>query len=745
MDSNDELEFGRRAFLRGGALIVAFSLMPVARRALADTEVDTLGTVVLAPDLPGSLRTNPYLDAWIRVEPEGITVYTGKVELGTGVKTALLQIAAERLEVSPNAIKLLTADTALTPNEGYTAGSHSIFDSGTALFNAAAQVRQLLLESAAHHWGVDVALLTTVEAVIAAPSGQTMTYAEAVAGVDLHRYAQVQSPPEAPQAFKLIGHSIPRLDIPAKVSGGAAFVQDMRLPGMLHVRVIRPPRPGCRLEGFEADRIAKLPGVVQVIKDGNYLAVVAGDEWQAIKAMREGYASAQWTGGEVVPDSRTIHKLLTQLPAQRYPISHTGSPSVKPSKTYRAKTTKQYLMHGSIGPSCAVAWFKEGVLTVWTHTQGVYPLRAGIAEMVGLAVDKVRCIHVEGSGCYGHNGADDVAADAALVAMRTSGLPVRVQWMREQENLWEPYSSAMVTELGASLDEQGRIRDWAFELWTTPHNERIVNAGRLIPARLIARSFASAASIPIAQPEGDGDRNAIPVYDVVSTKIDMNFVTQMPFRTSAMRSLGAHINIFTIEAGIDELAGQAGVDPVVFRLAHLSDPRARAVVEKARDEFGWPHKATTPGSGIGFAFARYKNIMGYCAVAVELQVHPQTEEIKIKRVVTAVDVGQIVSPDGLRNQVEGGIVQSTSWTLFEQVEYDSGGVRSYDWSGYPILRFAQLPEHVEVHLIDQPGEPFLGAAEIVQGPMAAALGNAVANATGKRRLNLPLTRADQEA
>jgi CO/xanthine dehydrogenase Mo-binding subunit len=745
MARSDDHSFGRRAFLRGGTLLMAFSLMPIARQVLADTEVDTLGTVVLAPDLPGSLRTNPYLDAWIKVSSEGITVYTGKVELGTGVKTALLQIAAERLEVSPQTIKMLTADTALTPNEGYTAGSHTIFDSGTALFHAAAQVRQLLLESAARRWNADLALLRTAEAVIHGPSGQTMTYAEAVAGVELHRYAVPQSPSMAPQAFKLIGHSIPRLDIPAKVTGGAAFVQDMRLPGMLHARVIRPPRPGCRLERFDTDAIAQLPGVVQVIQDGNYLAVVAKDEWQAIKAMRQGYDSARWSGGDVVPDYRTIHTLLTQLPSRRYPISHTGSLSNTPARTFRAKTTKQYLMHGSIGPSCSIAWFKEGVLTVWTHTQGVYPLRAGIAEMVGLAVEKVRCIHVEGAGCYGHNGADDAAADAALIAMRSSNLPVRVQWMREQENLWEPYSSAMVTELQASLDEQGRLKDWSYELWTTPHNERIVNAGRLIPARLLARPFASAPSVPIAQPEGDGDRNAIPLYSLAATKIDMHFVTRMPFRTSAMRSLGAHINVFAIEACMDELAGQAGVDPVAFRLAHLSDPRARAVVEKARDAFRWPDKTRAAGSGIGFAFARYKNIMGYCAIAVQIQVHPQTGEIRVERVVTAVDVGQIVSPDGLRNQVEGGIVQSTSWTLFEQVQYDSGGIRSYDWSGYPILRFPQLPEQVEVHLLDQPGEPFLGAAEIVQGPMAAALGNAFANATGKRRLNLPLTRAQQHA
>ncbi|ROM90312.1 molybdopterin cofactor-binding domain-containing protein [Pseudomonas brassicacearum] len=745
MTLHHEVDQGRRAFLRAGALVLTFTLVPAARHALADSEVDTLGTVVLAPDLPGSLRTNPYLNAWIRVGVEGITVYTGKVELGTGVKTALLQIAAERLDISPTAIHLLTADTALTPNEGYTAGSHSIFDSGTALFNAAAQVRELLLESAARSWGVEVALLTTHEGVIQGPTGQRMSYAEAVKGVDLHHYAKAQSPSMPASAFKLIGHSLPRLDIPAKVSGGAAFVQDLRLPGMLHARVIRPPRPGCTLEDFDAESIKDLPGVVQVVHDGNYLAVVARDEWQAIKAMRSGYERARWSGAEAIPESQDIHSLLTRLPTHRYPISHEGSPTAGASASYRARVTKQYLMHGSIGPSCAVAWFKDGTLTVWTHTQGVYPLRAGIAEMVGLAPERVRCIHTEGSGCYGHNGADDAAADAALIAMRVAGTPVRVQWMREQENLWEPYSSAMLTEVQASLDAQGRLQDWAYELWTTPHNERIVNAGRLIPARLLARPFVSAPSVPIAQPEGDGDRNAVPLYTLACTRIDMNFVTTMPFRTSAMRSLGAHINIFAIEACIDELAAQAGTDPVALRLAHLADPRARAVVERVRDASGWPHKGNEPGSGIGFAFARYKNIMGYCAIAVRLQVHPLTGEVQLDRVVVAVDVGQIVNPDGLRNQVEGGIVQSASWTLYEKVGYDPGGVRSYDWSGYPILRFPQLPKQVDVHLLDQPGQPFLGAAEIVQGPMAAAIGNAVANATGRRWLNLLLTRSEQQA
>jgi CO/xanthine dehydrogenase Mo-binding subunit len=293
----------------------------------------------------------------------------------------------------------------------------------------------------------------------------------------------------------------------------------------------------------------------------------------------------------------------------------------------------------------------------------------------------------------------------------------------------------------ADLDASGKVRNWKYELWSTPHNERIVNAGRLMPAWLLARPFTPAPSVPIAQPEGDGDRNAVPLYDIANTQIDMNFVTTMPFRTSAQRSLGAHVNVFSIESALDELAARAGVDPVQFRLQHLSDPRAIAVVKSAASAFGWPHKATGPGSGIGFAFARYKNVMGYCAIAVQLHVQRQTGEVIIDRVVTAVDCGQIVSPDGLRNQVEGGIVQSASWTLYEKVLYDPAGVRSFDWSGYPIIRFPAVPGSVEVHLLDQPGQPFLGAAEIVQGPMAAALGNAMADATGKRLLDLPLARS----
>ncbi|MGV8921447.1 MAG: molybdopterin cofactor-binding domain-containing protein [Pseudomonas sp.] len=740
--AHDPIDAGRRNFLRGSALVVGFSLLPsVALKAFADSEVDTLGTTILDPELPGSLRATPWLDAWIAVGADNkVTVYTGKVELGTGVKTALLQIAAERLEIRPDLITFITADTALTPNEGYTAGSHTIVDSGTALMNAAAQVRQLLLEAAAHTWKQDIALLSTRDAVIHGPGSRSMTYAQAAAGVQLHRFAERQSPIKPAANFELIGHSLPRVDIPGKVTGVASYVQDMRLPGMLHARVIRPPRRGSQLREIDSAALEKLPGMVKLVRDGSYLAVVAKDEWQAIKAMRAGYVAATWTEGNAIPDADTIHELLPTLPNNHYAVANKGALGQPTPQTYKAQVKKQYLMHGAIGPSCAVAWLKDGLLTIWTHTQGVYPLRSGIAELVGLPLEKIRCIHTEGSGCYGHNGADDVAADAALIALQVPGIPVRVQWMREQEHLWEPYSSAMLTELQTSLDDHGRLRDWKYELWSTPHNERIVNAGRLLPAWLLAKPFTPAPSVPIAQPEGDGDRNAIPYYDIPNVQVEMNFILKMPFRTSAMRSLGAHVNVFSIESAMDEMAAKARIDPVQFRLQHLSDPRARAVIERVVKEFNWPAKASGSGSGIGFAYARYKNLMGHCAIAVQLHVQRNTGEIVIDRVVTAVDCGQVVSPDGLRNQVQGGIVQSASWTLYEQVNYDHSGVHSYDWSGYPIIRFPAVPAQIDVHILDQPGEAFLGAAEIVQGPMAAALGNALANATGKRFDRLPLAR-----
>jgi CO/xanthine dehydrogenase Mo-binding subunit len=378
-------------------------------------------------------------------------------------------------------------------------------------------------------------------------------------------------------------------------------------------------------------------------------------------------------------------------------------------------------------------------MTLWNHSQGVFPNRAAVAEMLALPQEKVRGIHLEGSGCYGHNGADDAAADAALIAKALPGVPVRVQWMREQEHLWEPYGPAMVTKVRAALDVTGRIIAWDYELWSNPHSTRPGPAGELLPARSLTHAFIPPTPHVQIAPEGSADRNAIPLYDFPNKHVVWHFLKDMPIRVSALRSLDAYMNVFSIESFMDELALAAGADPVEFRLRHLSDARAREVVSLAADKFGWTRAAMPRHHGRGFAFARYKNLAAYCAIACEVEIEPDIGRIRMVRAVAAVDAGEIVNPDGIRNQTEGGILQSMSWTLYEAVQFDATRITSADWSTYPILRFAAVPESIDVHLIPRPGQPFLGAGEAAQGPASAALANAVANAAGRRLRDIPFT------
>ncbi|OZI19955.1 aldehyde dehydrogenase [Bordetella genomosp. 9] len=723
----------RRRFLAAGAITVGFSLLP-HMPAMAQ-EAASKG-----PKLPGNLNTTPMLDAWVRLDETGkLTVFTGKAELGTGVRTAFIQIAAEELDVAPEAVHLVTADTGRTPNEGYTAGSHSVADSGTAILNAAAQVRGLLVQAAADRLKVAVDTLTVAQGVIQAPDGRRLTYGEAVAGLDLHRAAQPESSLKDPRTHTVLGQSMPRVDIPGKVTGGASYVQDMRLPGMVHARVVRQPSYGARLIKADFDGVQAMPGVIKVVHDGNYLAVVAQDEWQAIVAMRALAQSAQWEETYVLPDEAGIHDYLKSLPSREIDVIDRKGPAAPGVRTLKARYSKPYLTHGSIGPSCAIGHFDNGAMTVWTHTQGVFPLRKGLAEMLSLPQDKVRCIHVEGSGCYGHNGADDVAADAALVARAVPGRPVRVQWMRDQEHTWEPAGPPMVTEVQASLDAQGNVVDWQYEIWSNGHNQRIDNAGRMIPTWALAQPFTPAPPVPIPMPEGGGDRNSIPLYAFPNAKVLHHFIPEMPLRVSAMRSLGAYMNIFAIESFMDELAAATQADPVEYRLRHIKDPRARDVIQLAAQRFGWdPKRKREPGRGFGFSFAMYKNLMAYLAIGMELTVDRDSGEVHVHRAVAAIDTGQIVNPDGVRNQVEGGIIQSTSWTLYEQLHFDKRRVTTFDWSTYPILRFSNVPDKIEVHLIDRPGAPFLGAGEASQGPASACVANAIADATGMRLRSTPL-------
>ncbi|CAN5436311.1 xanthine dehydrogenase family protein molybdopterin-binding subunit [soil metagenome] len=725
---------GRRALLAKGALVVAFALS-----SRAEAQEDN-------PALPGSLPKAPLLDSWIRVGADGhVTLFTGKAELGQGIKTALIQIAAHELAIAPSAIDIVTADTARTPDEGVTAGSRSMQDSGSAILNAAANVRAVLTEAAAWHFAIALDQIEMRDGAAHASDGRSVGYGELAAALSLRISAKPNMPRRTGGAA-VIGRSLPRIDIPAKVTGGEAYLQDMRLPGMLHARVVRGPSDGTRLKAIDIDAVAKLPGVVKVVRQGRFTSVIADDEWRAVKALHRLQAAGWERAGAPLP-TQDMREAIRALPAEEMPIFDNPGPSAPPdARVLKARYSRPCLMHGSIGPSCAVALWGDDSVTVWTHSQGVYPLRKALAELLGLPLGRVRCVHVEGAGCYGHNGADDVAADAALAARAVPGQPVRLQWMREQEHGWEPLGSAMVVEMQASLGTGARILGWRHDVWSNTHSTRPTTAGGLLAGAEVEPPFTPPKPRPIPMPEGGGARNANPIYALPNAHCTFHFVERMPARVSALRGLGAQMNVFAIESFIDELAQAAGADPVAFRLAHLHDKRARDVIEAAAERFGW----ATRGPGTGFAFARYKNLASHCAVAMEVRVDLDTGEIAVPRVVAAVDAGEAVNPDGIRNQIEGGIVQALSWTTHEAVAFDATRRNeavgfdatyrtSFDWSAYPILRFPAVPGRIDVHVIDRPRQPFLGAGEAAQGPAAAALANAVAHALGIRLRDMPLS------
>lgn len=726
----------RRDFLvTGGALIVSFSLLS-SRVHGAEGESAAKAKKV---KLPGSLEGSPLLDSWIRIAADGtITVFTGKVELGQGIRTALLQVAAEELMVEPHAITLVTADTSLTPDERYTAGSQSMQDSATAIRNAAAQVRALLVGMAAHRFEVDAGQLTVGGGYIRTPDGQRAGYGELVKDSTLRVPAQPQSPLRHPSTHAVIGKSLPRVDIPPKLAGTAIYVQDLRLPGMAHARIVRPPSYGARLRAVDTGKVGQMPGVLKIVNDGSFLAVVAEREYQAVAAMRALGRAAKWDEKAGLPAQQNLYEYFQRLPAEDIVIAN--GPAIPDGKgAIEATYRRPYQMHGSIGPSCAVGLYEKELLTVWSHSQGVYPLRRALAELTRLPAERVRCIHMEGSGCYGHNGADDAGADAALLAMALPGRPVRVQWMREEEHAWEPYGSVMVSSARARLDAKGNVSDFQYEVWSNSHNERPGPAGQLAPAWHLQAPFEKPQPKPAPQPTGGGDRNAIPLYRFGNVRVVNHFVPTMPLRVSALRALGAYHNIFSIESFVDEMATAARTDPVEFRLRHLDDARAREVISTAAERFGWSAYKKRRGWGRGFAFAKYKNLAAYAAVACEVEVERESGRVRMVRAVAATDSGEAVNPDGIRNQVEGGIIQSLSWTLFEAVTFDRTRITSTDWGGYPILRFPQLPDSVEVHIIDRPGQPYLGTGECVQGPAAGAIANAVADAIGVRLRELPYT------
>jgi CO/xanthine dehydrogenase Mo-binding subunit len=722
------VSLNRRDFAKGLGLVLAFTFDPAAAQPPARS-------------LPGSLSGNRMLDAWIRINADGTaTVFTGKVELGQGIVTALAQIAAEELDLPLARVSILSGDTGRTPNEGMTAGSQSIENSGTALRLAAAEVRAILVELASTRIGMSADSLSVADGVISAANGNRIGYGELAATLDLKREATATVRPKPVGLHKIVGQPIARFDIPGKVTGKASYVQDLRLPGMVHGRVVRPPRYGATLESVDDAKARAIPGVIALVRDGSFLGVIAQREEQAVKAREVLAQGAKWKLGPELPDPARIFEHLKSLPTKIAVIGVKQAPLLASApKVLEATYTKPYMAHASIGPSAALAEFRDDKLTVWTHSQGVFPVRAEIARALKMPPASVRCIHTEGSGCYGHNGADDVALDAALLARAVPGKPVRLQWMRDDEFAWEPYGPAMSMQAKAALDAEGRIVDWTYELWSNSHSTRPLSTSgaNVLAAWYLAEPGRMGPPTSPPQPAGGGDRNSIPLYDFPNQKVTHHFIQEMPIRVSALRTLGAYANVFACESFMDELALAAGADPVAFRLAHMKDPRARAVMEKAAEIAGWTAGLKGDGTrGRGFAFSRYKNLACYVAVVADVEVDRASGRVRVTRAFAAADAGLIINPDGLTQQIEGGIIQSASWTLHEQVRFDKAGILSRDWSNYPILTIPEAPR-VEVALINRPAERALGAGEGSQGPTVAAIANAFAHATGKRIRDLP--------
>ena len=717
----------RRGFLVGaGAVVASFTWRPAT-----------------AATLPADMVKRPNVDGWIRIDPaDTVTVFTGKAELGQGILTALSQIVADGMDLAFGRIRIVSADTALTADEGQTSGSQSVEYGGEALRVAAANARALLLSAALAGKDIPPERLQVADGTIHDPlTGWATDYWTLANAGLLDRPADPAIAHKPPEQHTVIGQSIPRIDIPAKVRGGAAYVQDMRLPGMLHGRVVRPPSYAAALASLDDAPVRVMPGVVAVVRNGSFLGVIAEREEQAIAARNALVAAARWTESATLPDPAALPAMLRADKAQIFTVSdRNGDAAPLPGQAFEAEYTRPYVAHASIGPSCAVAQLDGDAMRVWSHTQGVFPLRGNLAQLLGMPPEKVRVTQTAGSGCYGHNGADDVAGDAAVLARAVPGRPVRVQWMRDDEFAWEPYGATMLTRVRAVLVD-GRIASWEYDVWSPPHSTRPGEGGgnQLIAGWGMDPPQPPGVPKPIPQPNGSGDRNAIPLYDFARQRVVHRFITDMPVRVSALRTLGATTNVFAIESAMDELANLAGADPVAFRFAHLSDPRAAAVIEAVAKLAAWqPGAPAGTGTGRGFAFAKYKNQMAYVAVVADVTVDRSNGNVAVRRVWCAVDTGEIVNPDGVRNQTEGGIIQAVSWALKEQVSFDRTRILSRDWSGYPILAFPEVPA-VEIALIDRPGTRSLGIGEASCGPAAAALANAVAHATGKRLRDMPLS------
>src|SRR5258707_5525745 len=621
-----------------------------------------------APKLPVSLAANPVLSSWVRFSPEGhVRVSPGKVEIGQGIVTALAQIAADELDVDIGRVQMVRASTAGSPNEGVTSGSLSVQQSGRAIRYACAEIRQIFLDAASDRLGVGIDALDVEDGPISGPGNVSTSYWELAAEVSLDRDATPGATPKSSTQRTLAGKSVQRMDIPDKVFAHPRFIHDFALPGMLHGRVLRPELSAARLVDLNENGARGTAGLVAAVRDANFAGVVSETEdgaEAALKALRKG---ATWSSGETLPDEDGLAEWLKAQPSEPSVIDTkaASSPSEK-TRTIRRQYTRPYLAHASIAPSCAMAQWSGDRVRVWTHSQGVYSLRADLALVLKLPLENIIVERLEAAGCHGHNAADDVALDAVLLAKAAGGRPVRVQWSRADEMSHAPFGAAMAIEIEADLDAQGEIVEWRHRVWSNGHTARPGRAAQpaLLAATELANPFPRYIATNPPQANGGGaDRHSIPLYDFPSWQIECHRLLPMPIRTSALRTLGGQGNVFAIESFVDELASERGEDPVAFRLRHLSDSRAQDVIRSVARRANWkPDKQT--GCGYGHGVARYKNTGAYCAVVAEIE---GAEDVSVKRLTIAVDVGEAINPDGVINQIEGGAIQATSWVLKERV------------------------------------------------------------------------------
>ena len=694
--------------------------------------------------LPNSVLANPRFDQWLKfLSNETLRMATGKVEIGQGITSALPQIAAEELDLPLDRVIVLSGDTVSGPDERYTSSSLSIMESGAAIRLVCAEARSLLLDRAALRLNCSVAQLSVeVGQFVVDGAASDLTYWDVSGEIDWSQAVTGNGSPKSHTDYRIVGQSARRRDLPAKLSGGV-FIYDLMHDNMLHARVLRQPGPGAVLLSLDEAAIQRAaPGDIEILRLENFVAFIGGDEWAVEMAATVAPDYATWTGAPEIEPAQQEAAWLRGEPAIENSYGAPENPVIS-ADLIEAVFSRPYVAHASMAPSCALAQFVDGHLTIWSHGQGMHLLRRNIAQVLDLPVEAVTAQHHMGAGCYGHNGADDAALDAAIIAVQKPGTTIRLQWRRQDEFGFEPFGPAMLVRLAVHRDKAGRPDDWTAEVWSPTHVQRPgTGSGFLLAAEALPSPPPSVSpEDPGEERGGGGTRNAVPYYDIPNSRIRHHLVTTSPVRTSALRTLGAITNVFAMEAMIDDLAIMAGEDPLAYRLSMLSDPRARAVLDVVAERSGWSQREAGgavrgSGRGLGLAFARYKNTAAYAAVVVALSVE---QEVRLEHIWVVADGGLIINPDGVCNQLEGGAIQGASWALKEQVTMSGPGVTSLDWDSYPILTFAEVPE-IDAVVLDQPDQPSLGVGECSVSPTAAAVGNALAHALGQRFYDMPLNR-----